>query len=84
MKKQIIVDVRTPEEFDFYGHAEDSVNYPLDEFEKHIEDLKQYDKIIIVCRSGGRASVAQSQLKAAGYNNPIENLGSWQNVSEHV
>ena len=81
MNSEIIVDVRTPEEWDFDGHAECSVNYPLDQFDDVIEELMNYDKVIIVCRSGGRASVAKAKLLSAGYNKIVENLGPWQNVS---
>lgn len=79
--KQIIVDVRTPEEWDMDGHADCSVNYPLDEFDSKIEELKQYDKVILVCRSGNRANVAKAKLMNAGYTKEIENLGPWQNVT---
>lgn len=82
--KQIIVDVRTTEEWDFDGHAEGSVNYPLDTFENHIKELMSYDKIILVCRSGGRASVAQAQLRSAGYTKAVQNLGGWQNVASYA
>lgn len=77
----IIVDVRTTEEWEMDGHAECSVNYPLDEFEDKIEELKKYDKIVLVCRSGGRAGAAQAQLMRAGYKKEIENLGPWQNIT---
>ena len=79
--KQIIVDVRSAEEWQFDGHADCSVNYPLDQFDSKIEELKKYDKVILVCRSGGRAGVAKSKLQAAGYSKEIENLGPWQNVT---
>jgi phage shock protein E len=81
LTKQIIVDVRTTEEWEMDGHAECSVNYPLDEFDARIEELKAYDKVIIVCRSGNRAGVAKARLLSAGYTKEIENLGPWQNVS---
>lgn len=79
--KQIIVDVRTPEEWQGDGHADCSVNYPLDSFDSKIEELKKYDKVIIVCRSGARAGVAKGKLLGAGYAKEVENLGSWQNVT---
>jgi rhodanese-related sulfurtransferase len=79
--KQIIVDVRTIEEWDNDGHADCTVNYPLDTFESKIEELKKYDKVIIVCRSGNRAGVAKNKLINAGYTKEVENLGAWQNVS---
>lgn len=77
--KTIIVDVRTPREWQLDGHADCSVNYPLDDLEAHIEALKAYDKVVLVCRSGGRASYAQQILQQAGIKN-VENLGAWQNV----
>jgi phage shock protein E len=78
--KEIIVDVRTKEEWIQDGHVECSVNYPLDQFDKEIEELKKYDKVILVCRSGARAGVARTKLLSAGFMNKVENLGSWQNV----
>lgn len=78
---QIVVDVRTVEEWNQDGHNDCSVNYPLDQFESQIAELKKYDKIILVCRSGNRAGKAKQLLLNAGYNKPIENLGAWQNVS---
>ncbi|MBL7920696.1 MAG: rhodanese-like domain-containing protein [Bacteroidia bacterium] len=79
--KQIIVDVRTVDEWENDGHADCSVNYPLDTFESKIEELKKYDKVIIVCRSGNRAGVAKKQLISAGYTKEVENLGAWQNLN---
>lgn len=80
-EKQIIVDVRSEEEWQFDGHADCSVNYPLDIFESKIEELKKFDRVVLVCRSGNRAGIAKRQLMNAGYTNEIENLGPWQNVS---
>lgn len=74
----IIVDVRTVEEWN-EGHAPCSVNYPLDQVLSKAEELKQYDKVVLVCRSGARAGNAKMQLEGLGVQN-IENLGPWQNV----
>jgi rhodanese-related sulfurtransferase len=78
-KEEIIVDVRTVEEWNNDGHADCTVNYPLDEIDKHAEELKAYKKVTLVCRSGNRANTAKSQLEKAGVKN-IVNLGPWQNV----
>lgn len=78
--KHIIVDVRTPGEWVEDGHADCSVNYPLDQFESKIEELKKYDKVTLVCRSGNRAGIALKQLVNAGYTKEVENLGAWQNL----
>jgi rhodanese-related sulfurtransferase len=77
--KIIIVDVRTPEEYSGDGHADCTVNYPLDEFVQHIEELKDYDKVILVCRSGNRAGRALNMLVEAGYSK-AENAGAWQDA----
>lgn len=76
--KTIIVDVRTIEEWND-GHAACSVNYPLDMVETKADELKNYDKVILVCRSGARAGNAKLQLESLGVKN-IENLGAWQNI----
>lgn len=78
--KEIIVDVRTEEEFDMDGHVEGSVNYPLDQIQNKIEDLKKYDHVILVCRSGNRAGIAKNILEQAGIKN-VENMGPWQNAT---
>ena len=78
--KTIVIDVRTPDEFNLDGHAECSVNYPLDKIENYLDNLREYDKIVLVCRSGNRANIARSILLQCGISN-IENQGAWQNVS---
>jgi rhodanese-related sulfurtransferase len=78
-KAQIIVDVRTVEEWEQDGHAECNVNYPLDQFESKIGELKFYKKVILVCRSGNRAEQAKIMLLQAGYTQ-VENQGAWQNI----
>jgi len=76
---EIIVDVKSPEEWEFDGHANCSVNYPLDEIKDKVEDLKKYEHIVLVCRTGNRAGVAKRILEQAGLKN-IENKGPWQNA----
>ena len=77
--KTIVVDVRTPDEWVNDGHANCTVNYPLDVFETKIDSLRQYDRIVLVCRSGSRANAAKNMLEDAGIKN-VENKGSWQNI----
>lgn len=79
--KHIIVDVRTKDEWDNDGHADCAVNYPIDTFDEHLEELKEFDKVTVVCRSGGRAEIAKQKLLDSGYSNAIENLGSWKNIN---
>ena len=78
--KTIIVDVRTVGEWNDDGHADCSVNIPLDRLQGSIEELKGYEKVILVCRSGARAGSAKNMLEGAGIAN-VENLGPWQNIN---
>ena len=77
--KTIRVDVRSVDEWNADGHADCSVNIPLPELEKRMEELKGYGKIVLVCRSGNRAGKAKDLLEAAGFSG-VENLGAWQNI----
>lgn len=77
--KTIIVDVRTADEYNMDGHAECSVNYPLDKIENFVDTLRDYEQIILVCRSGNRANIAKSILAQYGIIN-VENKGEWQNI----
>ena len=50
-KEEIIVDVRTVEEWNLDGHADCSVNYPIDQLESKIEEIlrtKVPGKILLV------------------------------------
>ncbi len=76
--KEIIVDVRTHEEWIEDGHAVCAVNFPLNELNNHIDTLKQFKKVVLVCRSGNRAEQAKNMLKDEGLDN-IENGGAWTN-----
>jgi rhodanese-related sulfurtransferase len=77
--KTIIVDVRTPEEWNNDGHANCTTLIPLNELESKMETLRGYDKIVFVCRSGGRAGRATELLKANGFKD-VSNAGPWQNA----
>lgn len=72
-----IVDVRTPEEFEF-GHVKNSINIPLQIIETKFEELKQLNKnpIVLCCASGNRSGMATSLLQRYGFEN-VYNAGSW-------
>lgn len=71
----IIIDVRTPQEFD-HGHIQGSKNITLDKIQREIKTIKNYNKpIITVCKSGARSGMAKSILKAAGVE--VYNGGPW-------
>jgi rhodanese-related sulfurtransferase len=71
----IIIDVRTPQEFD-HGHIQGSKNIPLDKIQREVKTIKGYNKpIITVCKSGARSGMAKSILKSAGVE--VYNGGPW-------
>ncbi|MCZ8091472.1 MAG: rhodanese-like domain-containing protein [Flavobacterium sp.] len=81
-KGAIIIDVRTVGEFRD-GHIKGSKNIPLDTIFSKVNEIKRFEKpIIVCCRSGMRSAQAASILK----NNGIETLngGSWQNVEKNL
>ncbi|MCK9403646.1 MAG: rhodanese-like domain-containing protein [Chitinophagaceae bacterium] len=78
--KTIIVDVHTVEEWNNDGHADCTVNYPLDELSTKIETLKAYEKVIVVCCSGNRANAAKEMLEQSGIKD-VENKGAWQDIA---
>lgn len=71
-KKQnvIVLDVRSAGEFS-EGHVPTAVNIPYDEIKekagKHIKNKEQ--QIVVYCRSGYRASKAETALADLGYSN---------------
>lgn len=76
----VIVDVRTPEEYDG-GHLERATNVPIQDFAQRIAEVDKLvagDKakpVVVYCGSGGRASKAKAQLEAAGYTNVVNGGG---------
>ena len=73
----IIVDVRTVEEFKS-GNITGSKNIPLHILPTRVQELKG-KKVVLVCRSGGRASQAQRLLSK--HDIESHNAGAWQNLS---
>lgn len=78
----IIVDVRTPEEFN-EGNIKTSVNMPLQTLEDSSLPLKKYKNIVIVCKSGKRAEKAKTLLTLQGFTN-VYNAGDWQTLETEL
>ena len=75
MNKKIIVDVRTPEEFNS-GHVDGSVNIPLQEIQQRMDEIRKFSQpVVLCCASGGRSGQAAAYLKSQGIK--CENGGSW-------
>lgn len=81
-KFDYIIDVRSLEEYND-EHVENSINIPVDQIGNNFEgttlaNIDKNSKILLVCRSGGRAGLAEMILIEKGFNN-IENGGSYTN-----
>ncbi len=61
-----IIDVRTGGEF-AAAHIAGSYNIPLDTLPEHVRDLADVEHpVVLVCKSGARASQAHAKLTSAG------------------
>lgn len=82
-----ILDVRTGGEFEA-AHVPGSFNVPLDTLDEHVADLADVSHpVVLVCRSGARASTAHGQLTAAGKDRLHildGGMGSWQAAGGEV
>ena len=67
---EIVLDVRTPEEY-AEGHVPGSRNLNHDQVGSIAEELKQYKRVYIHCRSGARAQVAYGALLQKGLTNLV-------------
>lgn len=78
-KRGTIVDVRSHEEF-MGGHVADSINIPLNEIPKRIEEVRSLkEPLVLCCASGNRSSQAQLFLTEHGIE--CYNGGSWLDVN---
>lgn len=80
-KGAIVIDVRTPFEFD-NGKAPDSINIPMDRIPINIERLKNMKRTIVICsNSVYESGVAEKKLKKAGIRDVL-NGGTWIEVGK--
>jgi rhodanese-related sulfurtransferase len=80
-KTKQIIDVRRPEEFRA-GHAEGSINIPLQEIEDHLEEIKKMTNPVVVCGGGTRHVKAFELLKQKGIES--EKGGSWKDIGTEI
>ena len=71
-----IIDVRTVGEFEA-GHIPQSINIPLHILLDSIEDLREFETLILICRSGNRSGQAKVLLQERGFEN-VFNGGGWE------
>ncbi len=73
-QQSVYIDVREPAEF-AGGHVEGAINIPvgsIDEATTALNEIPKDSRIVVYCRSGGRAENAKAQLRHLGYTN-VEN-----------
>ncbi len=70
----LVIDVRTPEEYTTV-RIPGVVSMPLDEIEKHLENLRRYDTVYIHCQSGNRSQRACANLEDLGIENAVNVTG---------
>jgi phage shock protein E len=76
--QKLVIDVRRPDEFK-KGHADGSINIPLQEMENRLDEIKKINQpIILVCGGGTRHVKAFDLLKANGIVS--EKGGGWKDV----
>lgn len=65
-----VLDVRTPGEFEA-AHIAGAYNVPLDLLREHRDEIIGHldENVVLVCRSGQRASQAEETLRTAGLDN---------------
>ncbi|MCG6201951.1 rhodanese-like domain-containing protein [Psychromonas antarctica] len=78
----VILDVRTAQEFS-QGHIQGAVNIPYDQLHSHKKKLNAYkaNAIVVYCRSGRRAEIAQQTLHDLGFTQLIDlkgHINLWQ------
>ena len=79
-EKMTVVDVRTPGEY-MGGHVANSINIPLDEVPKRLEEFKNMEgPVVLCCASGGRSEQATRYLQQNGLEE-VYNGGSWFEVN---
>ena len=80
----VVIDVREAAEFS-KGHINSAINTPLENFDKHIEQLKKHmhNPLIVVCQTGTRSTPACKKLAAAGFDKVFSMTGGMQSWKEN-
>ena len=75
----VILDCREPSEYKA-GHLPGAVNIPRGLLEFKIEEKipDKNSRIIMYCKSGGRASLACCSISPMGYKNVVSLQGGWK------
>lgn len=63
-----VIDSRTKDEIAEYGIFKNTVNIPLDEISKRMNEIPKDKRIFVHCSTGARADLAYRELVKNGYN----------------
>jgi rhodanese-related sulfurtransferase len=74
----VLVDVRSSDEW-VAGHAEGSINIPLEELAERLTELPTTSRIVCICRSGRRSREGTKRLRRANLNaaNLTGGMAAW-------
>lgn len=76
MSKQVIIDVREPNEFAM-GHVDGAINIPPLELMQGAPKLKDTPKdteLVLYCKTGSRSNVASNFLRQMGFTNIVNGI----------
>ncbi len=72
---EVVVDCRTAEEFN-EGHVPGALNIDHEDLVDRAQELKNFKKVYVYCRSGGRATWAVDELERQGLTHLVCIVGS--------
>jgi len=66
----VLLDVRSEDEYN-HGHVAGAINISHNAVEENLKQLAQYKNstVVVYCRSGRRAGLAENILSSSGFNN---------------
>lgn len=67
-REDVLLDVRTPEEYDFSALA-GSINIPLDALRQRLHELPRDRRIVVLCQTGKKSYFAVRLLRQHGFEN---------------
>ncbi|MDJ0776325.1 MAG: MBL fold metallo-hydrolase [Gammaproteobacteria bacterium] len=69
-KSTLVMDNRTPDEF-ARGHVPGARNIPMGTENGHVDELRQFERVYLYCRSGRRAQTTMTNLSFQGLNHVV-------------
>lgn len=75
----VLIDVRSHAEYNL-GHANGTINIPLNNFTNEINQFSKDQTIIVCCASGTRSAMARKILQSKGYKKTF-NAGAWRTLA---